>query len=127
MHGRAGGIDTAREKLFLAGGEEIAYDRLLIATGAAPIIPPIDGANLPGVHSCWTLADAREILKLVDKGAPVVLCGAGFIGSIMLEALHARGADLTVVELAPRMVARMMDETAGGMLGAGARPRACGC
>jgi NAD(P)H-nitrite reductase large subunit len=47
----------------------------------------------------------------------VVLVGAGFIGSIILEALWLRGCDITVVELAPRMVARMMDETAGGMLG----------
>ncbi len=116
VHGRAGGLDTQKKRLFLSGAGDVAYDRLLLATGAAPIIPPIDGANLPGVHSCWTLADAREITKLVAKGAPVVLCGAGFIGSIILEALHASGADLTVVELAPRMVARMMDETAGGML-----------
>jgi NAD(P)H-nitrite reductase large subunit len=116
MHGRAGGIDTKGRRLFLAGGPEIAYDRLLVATGASPIMPQIDGANLPGVHSCWTLADAREIAAIIDKGAPVVLCGAGFIGSIILEAIHSRGADLTVVELAPRMVSRMMDETAGGML-----------
>ena len=115
-HARAGGIDTGSRRLFLSNGSEARYDRLLIATGAAPIIPQIDGANLPGVHSCWTLADTRQITGLVGKGAPVVLCGAGFIGSIILEALHASGADLTVVELAPRMVARMMDETAGGML-----------
>ena len=73
--------------------------------------------DLPGVHTCWTLADAREIAKIVAKGAPVVLVGAGFIGSIVLEALHKTGCELTVVEIAPRMVARMMDETAGGMLG----------
>ncbi len=116
VNARAGGIDSAGRKLFLSGGRELKYDKLLIATGAAPILPAIDGANLPGVHSCWTLADAREITKLMSKGTPVVLCGAGFIGSIILEALHSSGADLTVVELAPRMVARMMDETAGGML-----------
>jgi NAD(P)H-nitrite reductase large subunit len=114
---RAGGIDTRDKKLFLAGGgETLAYDRLLIATGASPILPPIEGVNLPGVHTCWTLADAREIVKLTGKGVPVVLVGAGFIGSIILEALHASGARLTVVELAPRMVARMMDDTAGGMM-----------
>ena len=116
QHGRAGGVDSVAKKLFLAGGRDVKYDNLLIATGASPILPPFDGANLPGVHSCWTLEDARAIVQLVDKGAPVVLCGAGFIGSIILEAIHARGADLTVVELAPRMVARMMDETAGGMI-----------
>ncbi len=115
--GRAGGIDTNNKKLFMNGGEEISYDKLLIASGASPINLPIPGANLEGVHTCWTLEDARHILKLADKGAPVVLVGAGFIGSIVLEALYARGCDLTVVEIAPRMVARMMDETAGGMLG----------
>ena len=116
VNARAGGLDPSVRKLFLSGGKELSYDKLLLATGASPILPAIDGANLPGVHACWTLADAREISKLMTKGTPVVLCGAGFIGSIILEALHASGADLTVVELAPRMVARMMDETAGGML-----------
>ncbi len=114
--GRAGGIDSRGHKLFLDGGRVLAYDKLLIATGASPIIPRMEGAQLPGVHNCWTLPDARAILKLAHKGTPVVLVGAGFIGSIVLEALHARGCDLTVVEIAPRMVARMMDETAGGML-----------
>ncbi len=76
----------------------------------------MSGSNLEGVVNCWTLADARAILKRADKGAPVVLVGAGFIGSIVLEALYQRGCDLTVVEIAPRMVARMMDDTAGGML-----------
>jgi len=117
MQGRAAGIDTAAKKLVMTAGETLSYDRMLIATGASPIIPRIPGANLNGVHTCWTLADAREILKRADRGAPVVLVGAGFIGSIVLEALYARGCDLTVVEVAPRMVARMMDETAGGMLG----------
>ncbi len=114
---RAGGVDTVGKKLHLGGGESLPYDKLLIATGASPIIPRMQGSNLPGVNSCWTLPDAREILKLADKGSPVVLVGAGFIGSIILEALYLRGCKLTVVELAPRMVARMMDETAGGMLG----------
>lgn len=114
---RAGGIDTVGKKLFLSGGEMLAYDRLLIATGASPIIPRMDGSNLDGVHTCWTLPDARAMLKLAGKGAPVVLVGAGFIGSIVLEALHKMDCDITVVEIAPRMVARMLDETAGNMLG----------
>ncbi|MDX2287707.1 MAG: FAD-dependent oxidoreductase [Hyphomicrobiaceae bacterium] len=114
---RCGGIDSRAKRLFLSSGETQPYDKLLIATGASPIIPPMPGTHLPGVHTCWTLQDAREILKVADKGAPVVLVGAGFIGSIILEALYLRGCDITVVELAPRMVARMMDETAGGMLG----------
>ncbi|MEQ8824375.1 MAG: FAD-dependent oxidoreductase [Filomicrobium sp.] len=115
--GRCGGIDSAEKKLYLSTGEVLPYDRLLIATGASPIMPPIPGANNTGVETCWTLEDGRHILDLADKGSPVVLVGAGFIGSIILEALYLRGCKITVVELAPRMVARMMDETAGGMLG----------
>ncbi len=117
LNGRCGGIDSSSKRLYLSGGEVLPYDKLLIATGANPIMPPIPGAHLEGVETCWTLEDARHILKLAEKGSPVVLVGAGFIGSIILEALYLRGCDITVVELAPRMVARMMDETAGGMLG----------
>ncbi len=114
---RIAGIDATKKQLWTSNIEPIAYDKLLLATGATPIIPRMEGADLPGVHTCWTLSDARAIAKLVGKGTPVVLVGAGFIGSIVLEALHKTGAQLTVVEIAPRMVARMMDETAGGMLG----------
>lgn len=113
----ATGIDTRGQTLSLSGGEVLSYDKLLIATGASPVIPRIPGSNLDGVHTCWTLADGREILKRTGKGQHVVLVGAGFIGSIVLEALHLMGSHLTVVEIAPRMVARMLDETAGGMLG----------
>lgn len=117
IQGEAQAVDTTAKTVQLTNGDAIPYDKLLIATGASPIMPPMPGADLPGVHTCWTLPDAREILKIADEGAPVVLVGAGFIGSIILEALYLRGCKLTVVELAPRMVARMMDETAGGMLG----------
>ena len=114
--GRATGVDAAAREISFESGVKRNFDKLLIATGASPIVLPIPGASLPGVHNCWTLSDAREIMKLADNGAPVVLVGAGFIGCIVLEALHLRGCKLTVVEIAPRMVARMMDETAGGML-----------
>lgn len=114
---RIAGIDPTKKELWTSEIEPISYDRLLLATGATPIIPRIEGHDLEAVHTCWTLADARKIAKRVGPGQPVVLVGAGFIGCIVLEALHQTGCQLTVVEIAPRMVARMMDETAGGMLG----------
>jgi len=90
--------------------------RLLLATGAHPVRPPIKGLTLPGVHTCWTLEDARQIDRLAKSGAHVVLMGAGFIGSIVLEALVTKGVSLTVVEMEDRMVPRMMDDIAGNML-----------
>ena len=113
---RASGVDTASRTLVVADGSDIAWDRLLIATGAHPIKPPISGIESEGVENCWTLADARRILASTKPGSRVVLMGAGFIGCIVLEALAARGVDLVVVEMADRMLPRMMDETGGAMI-----------
>ncbi|MGQ0657126.1 MAG: NAD(P)/FAD-dependent oxidoreductase [Chromatiales bacterium] len=109
-------VDSAAKKLRLAGGGELAYDKLLVATGSRPISPPIPGVDLPGVYPCWTLEDSRHIANGATPGAKVVLMGAGFIGCIILEALAKRGVDLTVVEMADRMVPRMMNNIAGNMI-----------
>ena len=113
---RVSGIDTANRTVSVNDGAPIAYDRLLIATGAHPIKPPIEGMDSEGVENCWTLPDARRILAGTQPGSRVVLMGAGFIGCIVLEALAARGVDLVVVEMADRMLPRMMDETGGAMI-----------
>jgi NAD(P)H-nitrite reductase large subunit len=109
-------IDSGARQVQLADGSSRAYDKLLIATGSHPISPPIPGLDLPQVSSCWTLADARNIIKLAKSGSSVVLIGAGFIGCIILESLVKRGVKLTVVEMGNRMVPRMLDEKAGGLL-----------
>lgn len=113
---RANHVDTAAKTVTLCNGDTEAYDKLLIATGSRPVRPPIEGLNQKGVHHCWTLEDARNIIELAHKGAHVVLLGAGFIGCIILEALALRGVKLTVIEMGDRMVPRMLDETAGKML-----------
>ena len=116
QNGMVESVDTATKSLKLADGGTVTYGKLLIATGASPVNPPIDGLDLPGIHHCWTLDDTDAIAKLAGKGSEIVLMGAGFIGCIILEALAARGANLTVVEAEDRMVPRMMDETAGNMV-----------
>ena len=109
-------IDTAGKEVKLADGSSRGYDKLLIATGSHPVSPPIPGLDLPQVHSCWTLEDARSIIELAQPDSNVVLIGAGFIGCIILEALVKRGINLAVVETGNRMVPRMLDENAGGLL-----------
>ena len=113
---RATAVDTAARSVALDDGRSLHYDRLLIATGASPAHPPIPGIEHPHVHPCWTLRDARAIAELAVKGARVLQMGAGFIGCIIMEALAARGVELTVVEMGDRMVPRMMGPTAGGMI-----------
>lgn len=114
--GRVAGIDSKKHRITLDGGKSLDYDRLLIATGSRPMAPPIPGVDLPGVHPCWTLEDARHIAERAQPGAKVVLMGAGFIGCIILEALARRRVDLTVIEMADRMVPRMMSNAAGTMI-----------
>jgi NAD(P)H-nitrite reductase large subunit len=114
--GRAKSVDITARTVAFEDGSSAAFDKLLIATGSAPIRPPIAGMDLPGVHPCWTLADAHKIAALAKKGARVLQMGAGFIGCIIMESLALRGVALTVVEMGDRMVPRMMGPTAGGMI-----------
>ncbi|HUW38435.1 MAG TPA: FAD-dependent oxidoreductase [Rhodocyclaceae bacterium] len=114
VQGRAEKVDSTARTVTLADGGVLAYDRLLIASGSHALRPP--GMDLPGVHACWTLADARAIAERAKPGTRVLQIGAGFIGCIILEALVARGVKLTVVEMGDRMVPRMMTEGAGNMI-----------
>ena len=109
-------VDAAAKTVQLDNGQSLAFDKLLIATGSHPVRPPIAGMGLPGVHPCWTLADARAIQSLAQPGARVLQMGAGFIGCIIMEALAARSVKLSVVEMGDRMVPRMMGPVAGGMI-----------
>ena len=109
-------VDAAGKTVHMDNGQSLAFDKLLIATGSHPVRPPIAGMDLPGVHPCWTLEDARAIQALAKPGARVLQMGAGFIGCIIMEALAARGVKLSVVEMGDRMVPRMMGPVAGGMI-----------
>ena len=107
---------AATKTIALSNGQTLGFDRLLIATGSHPSRPPIPGIDSAGVHPCWTLQNARDIMALAQPGARVLQMGAGFIGCIIMEALAARGVQLSVVEMGDRMVPRMMGPTAGGMI-----------
>lgn len=116
LRARAVRVDAAARAVYFDNGQVLSFDTLLIATGSTPVQPPVPGIASEGVLHCWTLADAREILKRAQPGARVLQLGAGFIGCIIMEALAARGVDLSVVEMGDRMVPRMMGPTAGGMI-----------
>ncbi len=116
LNARVEKIDSAAKSVQLSTAGTESYDKLLIASGSRPVSPPIPGIGEPGVHSCWTLDDARAIAALAKPGAKVIQIGAGFIACIILEALARRDVDLTVVEMEDRMVPRMMDSIAGNMI-----------
>jgi NAD(P)H-nitrite reductase large subunit len=109
-------VYVATKKIALNSDIHVTFDTLLIATGSHPIKPPIPGIDSAGVHTCWTMDDARKIMALATKDSRVLQLGAGFIGCIIMESLAARGVKLSVVEMGDRMVPRMMGPTAGGMI-----------
>ncbi|MCR9118710.1 MAG: FAD-dependent oxidoreductase [bacterium] len=107
-------VDTQQQTLQLESGDALPYDQLLIATGSSPTKPPIKGVDLPGVHTLWSLADTEAVLKAGGDGKQprVVLIGAGFIGFIVLNAMHKQGWQLTVIERESQVLPRMLDEPA---------------
>jgi hypothetical protein len=82
----------------------LGYDDLLIATGAQPVPPPVDGLDTPGVFGVQTLGDGQRILDALTDRSPrrAVVVGGGYIGLEMAEAMQLRGLDVTLVDLAPQ-------------------------
>jgi len=108
---RATGLDVKLNVCTLDDGTRIEYDDCLIATGSSAVRAPVPGADLPGVHSFWTLDEARGVIAGIKRGTHVVMVGAGFISFTILNSILSLGAKLTIVEVAPRILPRMVDAT----------------
>ena len=107
---RATTLNPDNNRLVLDNGDEIDYDNLLIATGSSPVRAPVPGADGGDVHSFWTLGQAREVTAGLKPGSQVAMIGAGFISFTILNALIKRGVELTIIEIAPRILPRMVDD-----------------
>ena len=113
---RAVSLDPRGGKLTLDDETVLEFDDLLVATGSSPVRPPIPGADGPGVHSFWTLEQARRVVAEVKAGSHVVMVGAGFIAFTILNSILALGARLTIVEIAPQILPRMIDRDGAGLV-----------
>ena len=103
---------TVRVKNIETGEEEIfPYDKLILATGASPVRPPIPGIDLQNVWTVRTLEDAQSMRQTVEeKGLKsAVIIGGGYIGLEMAEALTVRGVKVTVVEMLDHVLSHMLD------------------
>jgi NAD(P)H-nitrite reductase large subunit len=107
----AASLDTEAQQLTLDNGTVIEYDDLLIATGSSAVRAPVPGADGAGVHSFWTLDQARTVLSGITAGTQVVMVGAGFIAFTILNSILKLGAKLSIVEIAPQILPRMIDRT----------------
>lgn len=108
------GLDTEAKKVLCADGSAIAYDRLLLATGGDPFVPPIEGlAGKSRVFTFTTWDDAAKLKAIAGDITRAVVIGGGLIGLKAAEGLNLLGKAVTVVELADRVLSSAFDRPAG--------------
>jgi NADH oxidase (H2O2-forming) len=111
---KATAVDIDKKTVSLSTGESLNYDSLIIATGGTVFIPPVEGADLPGVFKLRSIADGMSIQKALKDVRSVVIAGAGVIGLEAAMAFHHLGKQVTVVEMYPQVVPRILDADIAG-------------
>ncbi len=114
--GQARSIDLEARRLGLGDGRSLPYDRLVLANGAHPFVPPIPGVQRAGVSVLRTHDHARRILQRCRRGGHAVVIGGGLLGLETAVGLAARGCRVAVVEGQPWLLPRQLTEAAGRML-----------
>jgi NAD(P)H-nitrite reductase large subunit len=109
-------LETSSQKLIVEKGEEVPYDRLLIATGSSPISLRVPGGELKGVRSIRQVGDAEAISGAIPTLRQVVIIGGGFIGLKIASHLKERGIEVLILEKENRLVPRMFDVRASRFL-----------
>lgn len=127
LNNKATKLDLRKKYVILADGRKIPFDKLLITTGGAPIIPEIKGRNFNGVFSFTTLSDAQKIEKYIkaNKVKKAVVLGGGLIGLKATEALIELKIKVTVVELTDRILSATFDKKASGIIEAALEKIGC--
>ncbi|QHE84152.1 NAD(P)/FAD-dependent oxidoreductase [Hydrogenophaga sp. BPS33] len=100
-------IDRVRQQVALADGHTLPYDKLAICTGAAVRKMPVRGADLPGIHGLRAVDDVLAIRADIQAGQQAVVVGAGYIGLEAAAMLRGMGMQVTVLETASRVLARV--------------------
>ena len=109
-------IDRKRRIVRAHSGKEVAYDRLLLATGSQPFIVPVPGADLPGVVGFRDLDDVDAMLQAAREGRHAVVIGGGLLGLEAANGLLRRGMDVTVVHLTGSLLNQQLDVDASLLL-----------
>ena len=109
-------VDPESHTLTLEDGRTIGFDRLLIATGSRPLLPPVEGLAGANVYHLWTLSDTEQLDSLFRPGRRVLVIGSGFIALQAAWVAQQRGLKVAVFELLPRIMPTVLDERAAALL-----------
>ena len=107
---RAEKIDPKKKTVALSDGSTIGYDKLLVATGSSPLVPPADGLDAVKYHTFMTMDAALALEKELSPEKRVLVVGAGLIGLKCVEGILDRVGSVTVVDLAARILPSILDE-----------------
>ncbi|HEX6725132.1 MAG TPA: FAD-dependent oxidoreductase, partial [Gaiella sp.] len=100
-------IHPKEHEVELAGGERVPYGTLVVATGARPRRLPVPGADLVGVHTYRTLADAEAVSAAADEAHSAIVIGGSFVGAETAASLRARGLEVTLVEMGDTLMPQL--------------------
>ena len=109
-------IDAASKQIRLENGRLIEYDKLILANGASPFVPPIPGRELDGVMTLRSLEDADKILNITAEPANVVCIGGGLLGLEIAGGIAQKGTNVTVLEALDWLLPRQLGKEAAEML-----------
>lgn len=109
-------IDRAAKTVTSESGRVEAYDKLLIATGSRPIVPPIPGLQLPGICAFRDIADIEQMIEAAGEHKRAIVIGGGLLGLEAANGLLKRGMSVAVVHLMETLMERQLDAVAGGLL-----------
>ncbi|HZS72053.1 MAG TPA: nitrite reductase large subunit NirB [Candidatus Acidoferrum sp.] len=109
-------VDSGSRTVTGDDGSITSFDKLILATGSSPLIPPIEGAGKPGVYAFRNLEDTRALLDRARSGARAVVIGGGLLGLEAARGLQVQGCEVTVVHLMDTLMERQLDAIGGAFL-----------
>ncbi|SDD49750.1 assimilatory nitrite reductase (NAD(P)H) large subunit precursor [Cupriavidus sp. YR651] len=116
LNAKASAIDTAAKTVTTSTGETLPYDKLILATGSYPFVPPLPGKDRKDTFVYRTIEDLEAMQECGARARTGVVIGGGLLGLECAKALRDMGLETHVVEFAPRLMAVQVDEGGGRML-----------
>lgn len=109
-------LDNVNKTLTTNRNRDVSYDKLILATGSTPFVPPLPGTGKEGIMTFRTIEDCRQIMNSADKGKSAVVIGGGLLGLEAAQGLIHLGMEVTVVHNAETIMNNQLDSVAAGLL-----------